>query len=379
MGNAILWTEIFGMITLANIIYGALFESKHRDRKKRAFIELVMSVFITLAIDGASYLQLDWTNHYSGHFALTLAAFISPLVVYAFFLRYIYYHVSGKAKISKNLFIGGVVYCGISILSSVYFGFKGDLFDLENGVYSPGRFYEGYLLTYVLILAYTFLLICIYRKKTGLHDAVAAVMFILIPMIFIIINLADSEMAFGVSALSLAMNVVNTMLQAEREHSLIESEKVSSQLAHADEMTGLQNRLAFTECCENIAEGENVGIIFADLNGLKYTNDNFGHKAGDALICKFAGILTGCFRKDDVFRISGDEFVVIVRNISEESFLWKSGSLAGRINSEDVPIASMGCIFGDENISELIEKAEAEMYSKKKIFHTNYPAYSRIS
>lgn len=377
MGNAILASEVFGMISLLIILYGVCFESKHRNKKKNAFIVLAASVFVTLAVDAVSYLPVKWEKNYYVHFAVTLAAFVMPFFVYSFFLQYIYMHISAKAAVSRKLFSAGTVYCVAGAMATVIFGLKDMLFSLDNGIYSDGEYYNLYLVSYVIVLGYTVFLIGINRKKTGWHDSVAAVMFIFIPIIFIVINLLNNAFAFSVSSLSLAMLAVNTMLQAEREHKLIEKEKRSSVLAHMDQLTSLQNRLAYSEVCRNIDGTENSGVVFADVNGLKYANDHFGHKAGDLLICEFSGMLLGCFRKDDIFRISGDEFVVIITGISEESFDMKVQSLIKKVNDRDVPIASVGYIYGNDDIRTLIETAEEKMYIEKKLFHEKYTLYSR--
>ncbi len=89
-------------------------------------------------------------------------------------------------------------------------------------------------------------------------------------------------------------------------------------MAMTDSLTGLDNRLAFDDLLGKIsAEGEDSisdwVILMIDVNGLKYTNDTFGHLAGDALIVAAAHVIVEAYgRHGSCFRVGGDEFVVLV-------------------------------------------------------------------
>lgn len=97
-------------------------------------------------------------------------------------------------------------------------------------------------------------------------------------------------------------------------------------LASKDSLTGLENRLAFDSFLKRIdAEGNNSHadwtMLMIDVNGLKYTNDTFGHLAGDALIIAAAQTITEAFgASGHCYRIGGDEFVVLVDAGVEKMF-----------------------------------------------------------
>ena len=63
---------------------------------------------------------------------------------------------------------------------------------------------------------------------------------------------------------------------------------------------------------------QTISVIMCDLNGLKKVNDSYGHEAGDKYICDSAEVLTSCFGKENVYRIGGDEFTVIILGETEE-------------------------------------------------------------
>lgn len=93
-----------------------------------------------------------------------------------------------------------------------------------------------------------------------------------------------------------------------------QSERVLAELAERDELTGLLNRRGFLDGAAHLREGtkESLLLISADLDGLKYINDTFGHAAGDEAIRAMADVLTETFRDGDLIaRLGGDEYVVI--------------------------------------------------------------------
>ncbi len=85
-------------------------------------------------------------------------------------------------------------------------------------------------------------------------------------------------------------------------------------LSQHDVLTGLYNRLYFEQAMQKWeTNSETVGLIMCDVDGLKSTNDNFGHKQGDHLLQVVARVIKSCFREEDIVaRVGGDEFAVIV-------------------------------------------------------------------
>ena len=99
---------------------------------------------------------------------------------------------------------------------------------------------------------------------------------------------------------------------------------VLEQMAYMDELTGLGNRRMcekkLTELEEKEMSSDSVyAIVSLDLNFLKRTNDTYGHKKGDELIKSFSDVLSNVFSLyGTVTRTGGDEFVVILDDITEE-------------------------------------------------------------
>ncbi|MGE5547875.1 MAG: diguanylate cyclase domain-containing protein [Solirubrobacterales bacterium] len=150
-----------------------------------------------------------------------------------------------------------------------------------------------------------------------------------------------------------------------------------------DGLTGLANRSLFMDRLRTlIAQGERelrpAGLLMIDMDGLKSVNDNYGHRAGDAVIAEFAQRLKVVARgSDTVARLGGDEFGVILMPVD------RSAGVDGAIRRLSVAIeppflfegrmyqlrASIGsATFPDEgtDLDELIELADSRMYTFKK-------------
>lgn len=92
-----------------------------------------------------------------------------------------------------------------------------------------------------------------------------------------------------------------------------------NKIAYTDSMTGALNKMAYKEAVLSIeklmAEGKaEYAVAVMDINNLKKINDNFGHEFGDMLIRDSASIIQRTFKKNEIYRIGGDEFVVILKN-----------------------------------------------------------------
>jgi diguanylate cyclase (GGDEF)-like protein len=97
--------------------------------------------------------------------------------------------------------------------------------------------------------------------------------------------------------------------------------ELQTRYAYYDQMTGLQNRRAYSEKVELLSKQLPVPltVVMADINGLKEANDTLGHEAGDELIIGSAECLKKSFDGiDTVYRPGGDEFTVIVERPEAE-------------------------------------------------------------
>ena len=94
-------------------------------------------------------------------------------------------------------------------------------------------------------------------------------------------------------------------------------------MAYIDALTAVGNTAAYIETAgqlnSQIKDGTaRFGVAFFDLNGLKMVNDSFGHEMGDKMLIDAANVVVRVFRKENVYRVGGDEFVAIVSTDSSE-------------------------------------------------------------
>ena len=152
-------------------------------------------------------------------------------------------------------------------------------------------------------------------------------------------------------------------------------------LSYHDSLTGLYNRMYFEEEIKKLDTKNNlpISIIFGDVNGLKLTNDIFGHTAGDVLLKKTAEIMIKVCREEDIVaRVGGDEFSIILPNTGAN----KAAEIVAKIKSElskEHIVAIKGSISmgydtkltPDQNIVRTMENAENGMYKDKMLNRKN--------
>lgn len=167
--------------------------------------------------------------------------------------------------------------------------------------------------------------------------------------------------------------VVTFMDNTEKKN----AEKRIKYLGEHDSLTGLFNRVYFENALKEINSEKNlpISIIFSDVNGLKMTNDIFGHAAGDALITKCAEILKETCRDSDIVaRVGGDEFIILLPNTPAniaEQIIERASNELSKVKIEAINCSmSMGYETKTEmgqDVEKIMAKAENKMYSEKTL------------
>ncbi len=152
-------------------------------------------------------------------------------------------------------------------------------------------------------------------------------------------------------------------------------------LSYHDELTGLYNRRYIEEELNklNMPGKLPMAVVMGDVNGLKITNDIFGHEAGDILLKKVAEILTAnCRARDVIARWGGDEFLIIMPNTSAKTARGiieriQEDCAAGSHDAVQLSI-SMGCDvkLHTESFKRTIQSAEEKMYHQKLLEGKSY-------
>ena len=155
-------------------------------------------------------------------------------------------------------------------------------------------------------------------------------------------------------------------------------------LSSTDLLTGVLNRNAMNNRVLRMVTGrerkpESIGIIFADLNGLKPVNDKEGHNAGDCLLKEAALILKLTFEGCEIYRAGGDEFVIVALDKPKKEL----ETLVNKIRKDSADPQNVsfaiGFYYDDKggDIRVAMREADALMYEDKKQYYDRFPESRR--
>lgn len=159
-------------------------------------------------------------------------------------------------------------------------------------------------------------------------------------------------------------------------------------LTYYDELTGLLNERSYLEEIDKIAKDiesnkiEDFAVILMDVNNLKATNDQYGHRYGCSLVVRCGHTIPTIFKSSKMFHIGGDEFLVIVRgedlsNFEETMKHFDDTMLYSIVNYEGVDlIFSVARGYSHykkgDRYQDVLQRADSEMYINKKMLKEKY-------
>ncbi len=151
----------------------------------------------------------------------------------------------------------------------------------------------------------------------------------------------------------------------------IEDERLLTRLSFEDMLTGFYNRNRYMQDLVAFNNETEIGIAYIDVNGLKNLNDEFGHSYGDKVLIECARIIEKVFVDGNFYRIGGDEFIVICRNVSKEHFYENIRALKNQFALSESCQAAIGYQWAEKagDLQRLIYTADAMMYEDKKQFY----------
>ncbi len=184
-------------------------------------------------------------------------------------------------------------------------------------------------------------------------------------LLFLILILKDS------------IKQLDKLMLREKENEIIK------RIAYRDALTGGPNRAAFERDFDELLNDDLLSfrIALMDINNLKYVNDEFGHQEGDNMIRLSYQAIVDVFNiNTSHYRIGGDEFILIVKDIDEEIFESKSNELRERLReisktlSYDIHIAIGSDVYSKEKVTSkltFLNHVDKLMYENKRFLKEN--------
>ena len=179
-------------------------------------------------------------------------------------------------------------------------------------------------------------------------------------------------------ALAMGMMMSNYRIMRNRQEQIDRALNQAKEVAYTDPLTGVKSKNAYVEYVQDvnrqIESGElgEFAVVVCDVNGLKYINDTFGHKAGDDYIRAACRIVCAHFEHSPVFRIGGDEFVAVLKGndyeCRDEILRAFNEEVEQNIGTTNAVISAGLSVFEseeDRNLHDVFERADALMYERK--------------
>ena len=342
------WALILILLAFAITLKTTAFLEKKTVRRLHV---LIISVFLLSIVVFVEFVLADLGSHRNLRLVLmairySAAPFILAQVIFTL-----------VKKFNPMIFIPAIILAVVDFLSI----FTGIVFSID----SSGTFHRGPLglLPYIVAGLYGVILIYLLVKRSNKKSVE------LIPIAFLCFALVSGlvmPFVYGREYSHLFCLNMAIALYVYYVFSIL-------QLTQIDPLTGVLNRQAFYADTNNDPE-EITALLLLDMNGLKTINDTGGHAAGDEALVTLAVCFNRALKRgQSVYRIGGDEFVVVCRKSSQDEVM----QLISRIRkavAETKYSCSMGYSFRSdpaESIDDLQKEADGMMYADKAQFYTS--------
>ncbi|MCR5508265.1 MAG: diguanylate cyclase [Lachnospiraceae bacterium] len=400
--------EIAAQIFVLFIFVYSCINYPMRSRKNILFRIMSIILIVTQSFDILSAYVISYKDIFprTVNILVNTAYFFCGTILCYMLGAYIDYHIIPEN--GKKLFLRTKLVLLISeeiaIAANAYFGFF--FYITEDNIYTHGDWF--YVMHFVSILFIVmagismFVNIRLLGKAQILYGSIIISLYVL-PIVFqvlffknVLIIMFGASLIMLVTLFSLEtpdyIKLQTTLEELEKTEAELEKLNIEYyKLAHYDQMSELLNRTAYEEMISDleanlpkIREEKMIIIFMADLNYLKYLNDNLGHNSGDEAIRNVALIIKETFSdKENCYRIGGDEFCIISignKQAEFEKMYQKFMDKVAEKNEEvDYPfsVASAYYVVKDESIYDAIQIVDNMMYENKELIKKNHPHFAR--
>lgn len=241
------------------------------------------------------------------------------------------------------------------------------------------------LVSFVYILVVFFLL----GKSTEFKNPLSLLLIAVVMIFGQVAGAINEQILSGYISITFTTILLYNYIQIFIRHQMLTTIGLEQEIANHDSLTGVSSRICFEDKSVKLnsqirADKENTkfAICECDLNNLKYINDSFGHDMGDTYIRSCCKVICDIFKHSQVFRIGGDEFVILILNdeyqrleelkaevqlfqsqeASKPGEFFERRSFAAGFSSFDYEI--------DDNVASVLKRADEDMYDNKKMIKT---------
>jgi len=167
------------------------------------------------------------------------------------------------------------------------------------------------------------------------------------------------------------LDLLKGMLPLISEVALLMKQKKEYEfLSYHDQKTGLLNRNSYLDVMDELVLTEltSLGVVSINVNNIKGLNREYGRDYGDEIIIRVGEVIEECFKSDLAFRIEGDGYLVIAKNIPYEKFMAKIHDTRNFIDKISEDLVSIGYSWEQKNINpeEVVDMAEMMMQNEKE-------------
>jgi diguanylate cyclase (GGDEF)-like protein len=244
---------------------------------------------------------------------------------------------------------------------------------------------NGFAILWIILVPFVSMIML--NMRTGFIVSIYFLVFLIIifwtPVSSLLIYNYDVQFCLRFPLLYLTSFILSTYeyIQLKRnKRRTYEYEKTLAKQKDYDLMTNTFNRSKYEEMLEYFENSKTVGVVFFDVNSLKYNNDKFGHDIGDLIIKRLAdSLICSIPTNGNIFRFGGDEFVVVITNCKKQDCydfikIWKKNlrDLNKKGSENYLCEVAYGVSFGDEKFDykKIVEEADRNMYLKKQLMKT---------
>lgn len=390
---------ILAILIQAIINQDVLFRKNEKDSipAQKQYMRFLLTTMVFYVSDAAWGL-LNERHLIAALYADTVVYYLAMAGAVLMWTQYVIGYLDEKNSFTDYLLYGGQIFYGFEIVCLIINFFHPFFFYFdEAGDYHAG--FVRYLALCVQILL--FLLSSFHtfyvatktegavrrRNYTIAFFGVAMIIFIGIQFFFPLLPIYSMGYLLGCCLLhTFVVEDVKDEYRRELEEALLRERDQKKELgsakmlAYTDPLTGVKSKHAYIEKEEELDRmifdkvAEKFGVVVFDLNGLKKVNDTKGHDIGDEYIISACRLICDAYKHSPVYRIGGDEFVVILEGDDYKNRASILGAfdlkIEKNVKNDKVVVATGMSEFDpqrDSCFKNVFERADSIMYQRKRI------------